>query len=69
MNRSYFATYIGDEIVPGKVFLVNEKNGEPKIFKGNRIAYFAYSDDPTLKKSSIQALKPTDEYEESLRII
>lgn len=68
INYPYFATRIDDEIVPEKVYLVNLSNGEPKIFIGNNIAYFAFSSDPELRNENIQALKPTDEYSQMLRI-
>ena len=59
----YFAINIGELIVPGKIYMVNLSNGEPKIFHGKNIEYFCYCDDPP----KIQAYKAKEDYMEHLQ--
>jgi hypothetical protein len=59
----YFATHIKDKIVPGKVYLSNLPNGEPKIFNGGKIEYFAFRAESS---EQVQALKAKKEFEDRL---
>lgn len=61
-----FAIHIKDEIIPGKIYLVNLENGEPKIWRGSKIECFAFCDDETLSK--VQPLKPKEDYQADLQL-
>lgn len=62
----YFATHIKEEIIPGRIFLVSLPNGEPKIFDGGRIEYFAYCNEQSETSENVQALKANKDYEDLL---